>query len=133
MKCEEGFDRGRNRGKAVDPQVWTPKLKRYGGFCILGGGGFPGESVVQRLPASAGDAGDVGCIPGWRRSPGERNGNRPQYSCLENPVDRAWWAAVRGIAESNVAEGLSAHAHSLGVTGWRIEVALGLERQIGIG
>ena len=24
------------------------------------------------------------------------NGNPPQYSCLENPVDRgAWWTAVR--------------------------------------
>ena len=24
-----------------------------------------------------------------------------QYSCLENPVDRgAWWAAIRGVAQS---------------------------------
>ena len=25
----------------------------------------------------------------------------PQYSCLENPIDRgAWWATVHGVAES---------------------------------
>ena len=33
-------------------------------------------------------AGDMDSIPGWRRSPGEGNGNPPQYSCLETPVDR---------------------------------------------
>ena len=43
--------------------------------------------VVRNLPASAGDAGDVGLIPGLGRSPGGRNGNPPQYSCLENPMD----------------------------------------------
>ena len=32
---------------------------------------------------------------------GEGNGNRLQYSCLENPKDRgAWWAAVYGVAQS---------------------------------
>ena len=34
---------------------------------------------------------------------GERNGNPPQYSCLENPRDRSscpWWAAVYGVAQS---------------------------------
>ena len=30
---------------------------------------------------------------------GEGNGNPLQYSCLENPVDRAWWAAVYGVAQ----------------------------------
>ena len=41
--------------------------------------------VVKNLPAHAGDLRDVGSIPGWGRSPGEGNGNPPQYSCLENP------------------------------------------------
>ena len=27
-------------------------------------------------------------IPGSGRSPGERNGNSLQYSCLENPMER---------------------------------------------
>ena len=32
---------------------------------------------------------------------GERNGNPPQYSCLENPMDRgAWWAAVYRFTQS---------------------------------
>ena len=32
---------------------------------------------------------------------GERNGNRLQYACLENPMDRgAWWAAVHGVVKS---------------------------------
>ena len=31
----------------------------------------------------------------------EGNGNPPQYSCLENPMDGgAWWAAVHGVAKS---------------------------------
>ena len=32
---------------------------------------------------------------------GEGNGNPPQCSCLENPMDRgAWWATVCGVAKS---------------------------------
>ena len=32
---------------------------------------------------------------------GEGNGNPPQYSCLENPMDQgAWWATVHGVAKS---------------------------------
>ena len=37
---------------------------------------------------NTGDTGDPGSIPGWGRSPGERNGNPPQYSGLDNPMDR---------------------------------------------
>ena len=44
--------------------------------------------VLKNLPASAGDAGDAGCIPGLGRSPGEGNGNPLWCSCLENPMDR---------------------------------------------
>ena len=30
-----------------------------------------------------------------------RDGNPPQYSCLENPRDgRAWWAVVYGVTQS---------------------------------
>ena len=60
--------------------------------------GFPGGSVVKNLLARAGD---VGSIPGSGRSPGERNGNPLQNSCLENPMDRGgWWATVHGVAKS---------------------------------
>ena len=46
--------------------------------------GFPGGSVVKNPPANAGDAGDSSSIPGSGSSPGEGNGNPPQYSCLGN-------------------------------------------------
>ena len=46
---------------------------------------FSGGSVVKNLPTSAGD---WSLIPGSGRSPGERNGNPLQYSCLGNPIDR---------------------------------------------
>ena len=50
---------------------------------------------------SAYNAGDMGSVPEWGRSPGGGNGNPLQYSCLGNPMDRgAWWATVHGIAKS---------------------------------
>ena len=51
--------------------------------------GFPGGAVVKNPPAKAGDAKGLGSIPGLGRSPGGRNGNLLQYSCLENPMNRA--------------------------------------------
>ena len=60
--------------------------------------GFPCGSAAKE---SACNAGDLGSIPGSRRSPGEENDNPLQYSCLENPMDRdAWWATVHGVAKS---------------------------------
>ena len=45
------------------------------------------------------NAGEAGLILGLGRSPGERNGNPLQYSCLGNPMDRGyWWATVHGVA-----------------------------------
>ena len=58
--------------------------------------------VVKNLPASAGDARDVGLIPELGRSPGVGNGNPLQYSCLENFMDRgAWQVTVHGLTESD--------------------------------
>ena len=63
--------------------------------------GFLGGSVVKNLPASAGDAGDVGLIRGSGRFPGVRNGNPLHCSCLENSMDRkGWWATVPGVTKS---------------------------------
>ena len=46
---------------------------------------------------SACSAGDVGPTLGSGRSPGEGNGNPPQYSYLENPMDRgAWQDTIQG-------------------------------------
>ena len=41
--------------------------------------------MVKNLSASAGDTGDAGLIPGLGRSPGEGNGNPPQYLAWRIP------------------------------------------------
>ena len=62
---------------------------------------FPGGAVVKHPPASAGDARDVGSIHGSGRSPGVRNVNPLQDSCLENPMDRgAWRTTVYEVTKS---------------------------------
>ena len=58
--------------------------------------GFTGASDSKE-PAC--NAGDLSLIPGLGRSPGEREGNPLQFSCLENSMDRgASWATVHGVA-----------------------------------
>ena len=65
---------------------------------------FPGGSDSK---ASAYNVGDLGSIPGSRRSLGEGNGNPLQYACLENPMDGgAWQATVHGVTESDTTEQL---------------------------
>ena len=78
--------------------VWTlftesdvRSIRFYISLAIVG-------QTVKNPPANIGD---VGLIPGSGRSPGEGDGNPLQYSCLENPVDRAAWrAVVHGVTES---------------------------------
>ena len=43
--------------------------------------------MIKNLLANAGDARDVGLIPGSGRSLGVGNDNPLQDSCLENPMD----------------------------------------------
>ena len=66
--------------------------------------------AVKNPPANAGDARDMGSIPGLGRFPGEGNGSPLQYSRLENSKDRgAWWATIHGITKSWTR--LSEHTH----------------------
>ena len=54
--------------------------------------------MVKNPPANAGDTGSISVLG---RSPGGGNGNPPQYSCLENPLDRGTWrATVYGVTKS---------------------------------
>ena len=70
-----------------------------------------GGSVVKNPIANARDTGDLGSIPWLRISSGGGNGNRFQYSCLENPMDRGtWWATVHGVEKSQTQ--LSEWAHT---------------------
>ena len=56
-------------------------------LCFFFGGGI--------LPASTGDIRDEGSIPGFGMiSPGVGNGTPPQYSYLENSMDRGAWQAT---------------------------------------
>ena len=60
--------------------------------------GFPSGSVIKNPPANAGD---TGLILGSERSSGGGIGNPLQFSCLKNSLDSgAWWAALRGVAQS---------------------------------
>ena len=60
--------------------------------------GFPSGSDSKE---SACNARDLGSIPESGRSPGEKNSNTLQYSCLENSRDRgAWQVIVHGVAKS---------------------------------
>ena len=65
-------------------------------FITACGGASLVTQMVRNLLANAGD---LGSVPGARRSPGEENGNLLQYSCLENPIDRGW-ATVHGVTNS---------------------------------
>ena len=59
------------------------------------------------LRASAGDIRDEGSIPGFGMiSPGVGNGTPPQYSYLENSMDRGAWQATvhRSCKESDTTE-----------------------------
>ena len=72
--------------------TWRPQSIQNVTVCM----GFPGGSVNKEPTCNAGDTGDVGSIPGRGRSPGGGHGNPPQYSGLENPMDRR----ARRVAKS---------------------------------
>ena len=76
---------------------WAGSL-HFTSYIVLG---FLGGASGRELSASAGDFRDMGSILGSGRSPGGGPGNTPQYSCLENPIDRgAWQATVHRVSKS---------------------------------
>ena len=56
--------------------------------------------MVKNPPTNARDVNDASLMPGLGRCPGEEHGNPLQYFCLENPMDRGWWATVRRVTKS---------------------------------
>ena len=59
------------------------------------------QSIVNQQKNAEWDILPQAICPYLQDKVGEGNGNPPQYSCLENPVDRgAWWAAVHRVAQS---------------------------------
>ena len=70
----------------------TVYIKKSQFYCVL---------IEEKGFPNSPDAGDLGSIPGLRRSLGEGNGSPLQYPCLENFMDRgAWWAVVYGVSKS---------------------------------
>ena len=61
--------------------------------------GFPAGSDGKE---SACNAEDLGLIPGWGGSPGERNGKTPVFLPGESMDRGAWRAAVHGITKSQI-------------------------------
>ena len=64
---------------------------------------------------SAYNAGDLGLIPGFQRSPGGGHGNLLQYSCLENPQGQSSLVGGSpwGRKELDTTEHLSTAQHSI--------------------
>ena len=82
--------------------------------------GYPGSTMVKKLPAKAWVAEDTGLILWLGRSPGVGNGNPFQYSCLKNPTDRgAWQASSMGLESEDMTEWLSMQAKWLHSPCWK--------------
>ena len=80
----------------INKVVLQPRYKDL--YEIRGLKGFPCGSAGKE---STYNAGDLGSIPGLGRNPGEGKGCPPQYSGLENSMDKAArQATVHGVAQS---------------------------------
>ena len=83
------------------------------GFLLrhAGPSGLPWWLSIKESASNAGDAGDLGSVPGWGRSLGGGHDNPLQYSCLEKPMDREAWWAPWGCKESDTTD-VTEHAGS---------------------
>ena len=90
------------KSKPINRMVLFLKKARFSHslkFLVAGINSFPGGSDGKE---SVHYVEDPGSIPASGRSPGERNGNSLQYSCLGNPMDRGTWLSiVHGILKDS--------------------------------
>ena len=75
--------------------------------------GFPGARGGKEPVCQCRRHKDVALIPGLGISPGGGHGNPPQYSCLENPINRGNWQAtiLRVEKGQTLLKRLSTHTH----------------------
>ena len=97
---EEGDDRGWDGCMAL-PTGWTWVWLSSGSWWWTGKPGVLQSMGSQRVPHDWVTELNLGLTCHWYyQLPGEGSGNPLQYSCLGNPMDRAWWAIVHGVAKS---------------------------------
>ena len=68
--------------------------------------GFPGGSGSKVFACNARD---LDLIPGSGRSLGEETSYPPQYSCMENSMDRGDWQATVSIKVTATALGMNSN------------------------
>ena len=69
---------------------------------------------LNRIHLQCGKHGRCGFSPGLGRSPGERDGNPLQYSCLENPMDREEPVGYSpGVTKSQTPLSNYTHTHTI--------------------
>ena len=100
-----------SKGRDGEPNIWSvlqmllPYPREWNSL-LYASPGFPGGAVVKNLPANAGDARDVGLIPGSRRSPGLEDPLEEEmathYSLLTwiTPWTGAWQARSHGVSKN---------------------------------
>ena len=72
---------------------------RLSDFTFTFSSSIPGAYLVGSDYKESTCSTDVGSVSGPGRSPGEKNSNPLQYSCLGNPTLRgAWQVTVHGVA-----------------------------------
>ena len=67
---------------------------------------------IAETSCNAGDAADVGSIPGPGRSPGGENGSSLQYSCLGNPRGQKSLAGYKDLDTIKATERAHTHTHT---------------------
>ena len=74
----------------------SKRLKSFMSLCL-----FHGLLRWISSKESTCHTGNPGLTAGLGRSSGRGNGNRFQYSCVGNPMNRGtWWATVHGVTKS---------------------------------